>query len=313
MTNGESKDYKFGIKNQWRRWLWNRIEERLTVPAREAVVLYLAGQDDLDRYVALRHGFKDHNLIAIDRSEKVVRTLRNSGVVSMQGEFMDAICTWPANRPVHAIVGDFCCGLESKMWKRIMGLMLLTHVRPAVYAFNFLRGRDQSSNGIRASILESIGKSRDVIPELKALAEAKHRGMIVACDIVSTMISVMVEGRYEFTTDEKGETQMVNNPNFDRGKMNLEFVHWLSEYIIERSSFSPYSYKSSGQVFDSCVLRNPVHAYFEALHKIGFPADRLWRSIQNQQREIWKHDPGRKKAIAALAIRTMRINAAALR
>jgi hypothetical protein len=75
-------NYKFGTKANWRRWQWNRIVERLAVPVRDAVVVYLAGPEDLDRPVALSKGFRPDNLIAVDRDGDVVKQLRMNGTLS---------------------------------------------------------------------------------------------------------------------------------------------------------------------------------------------------------------------------------------
>lgn len=60
------ENYNFDEKNKWRIWNWNRIRERLTCKPRDALVLYLAGPQDLDRAVAMRKGFDPLNMIAVE-------------------------------------------------------------------------------------------------------------------------------------------------------------------------------------------------------------------------------------------------------
>lgn len=140
MTVEDEINYKNGAKNHWRRTVWNRIVERLLVPPPDAVVLYLAGLTDLDRPEAIRRGFRAENLIAVDRSLEKAQALRNKSVLTIHGDFLDAAASFP--RRVDVIFGDFCCGLSYDLMGRIFGIGLLPFTRQAVFAFNFLRGRD---------------------------------------------------------------------------------------------------------------------------------------------------------------------------
>jgi len=158
------KDYKFGRKNQWRRTLWNQIRARVQVSPAEAVVVYLAGPDNLDRTEAMRRGFKPNNLIAVDRDERIVRTLRHSGQLSIAADFCEVLLAWNPKREVHVVIGDFCSGLENNILCNLGAVASLPSFRNTVFAFNFLRGRDPSSNAFRAAI-------RDHDPTL-----GRHRG-----------------------------------------------------------------------------------------------------------------------------------------
>jgi len=75
------KQYNSTSKKQYRRWVWNAIAERLTCGRRDAVVAYLPGPDDYDRLIAKQLGFKNENLIAIDRDPLCIANVRNGGVV----------------------------------------------------------------------------------------------------------------------------------------------------------------------------------------------------------------------------------------
>ena len=43
------ENYKFGRKNNWRRWAWNKAKDRLSVPVKDAVVLYLPSKQNIDQ------------------------------------------------------------------------------------------------------------------------------------------------------------------------------------------------------------------------------------------------------------------------
>lgn len=104
--------YKFGDKNNWRRWVWNRICERLTKPRRDAVVVYLPGKEDLDRKVAVERGFSPYNLIAVDRSPSVVSIMKAKGALCIEGNLIDVLqCFKNTNVRVDVVLADLCCGL----------------------------------------------------------------------------------------------------------------------------------------------------------------------------------------------------------
>ncbi len=145
---GKICDYKNGKKNNWRRWQWNRIVEHLESigrPRKEAVVLYLAGTEDLDRREAIRRGFRSNNLIAIDTSSDVVKTLRDKSGIACLVDLNEAISVWKPPPTIDVLVADFCGGFSAKS-----GMGLLNRLRwnplcfssEAVIAVNMLRGRD---------------------------------------------------------------------------------------------------------------------------------------------------------------------------
>ncbi len=161
---GATRNYDFGQKNHWRRWLWNQVVERAGARVKSWPVLYLAGPTDADRRVAVAKGIPDHNLIGIDRSRGNVEALRERGALSIQAEAEHVIGSWPKTIPCAAVVLDFCGGLELEDLKWIAWLPMMPGFQRAVIAVNLKRGRDASSNGIR-----QILRDNDVVPGL-------HRG-----------------------------------------------------------------------------------------------------------------------------------------
>ena len=86
----QAATYRYGNKNNWRRWAWNRIAEHCPVPKSEARVLYMPGPEDNDRDLAKRHGFKDWNLIGVDLCRQVVSKHRAMGKVMVRLDAVDA-------------------------------------------------------------------------------------------------------------------------------------------------------------------------------------------------------------------------------
>lgn len=134
-------NYSFGQKNNWRRWLWNRITERCEAP-KEALVLFLCGKDALDIRVAKDRGFRPENMIAIERNKAATLALRAAGILTINGTLEKTISTWPRNKPVGVVVGDFCSDIPKSLIDA-MGLPVNCNpsFRNSVFAFNFQRGR----------------------------------------------------------------------------------------------------------------------------------------------------------------------------
>lgn len=162
--------YEKTQKEHWRRWQWNKIVEKLTAHLqypwerrqviRDACGVYLVGPDDLDREEALKRGFRNKNLIAVDIDEHRVRSVNERGGVAVCGNLADLLMFWPETMPLSFISADLCCGLTDYAShslgtsinacrgllgdKKIGGKSIST-----VACINLLRGRDPESNSIR--------------------------------------------------------------------------------------------------------------------------------------------------------------------
>lgn len=164
--------FKFKTKDHWRRWIWNQYKNRLGMlgcSARNSIVVYLAGPEDLDRDIAISKGFSAHNLIAVDTDQNVVRQLRNRGVLAIQGNLSEVISSWPPHIPIHILHADFCA-----TYPTIQRFVTSAIHSPFVFVFgiNCLRGRDRDPAFIDA--LKSGGISW-LFPNV-----GKHRGKLIA-------------------------------------------------------------------------------------------------------------------------------------
>ena len=146
MNSKPISKYKRGPKNNWRRWQWNRIVERLKVAKirpRDALVLYLAGKENLDMPEAVRRGFRPENMIAVDLEKDVVSHLRNQGITAICQPLHEVIRNWPKNDLIHVVVADFCSGF-SRATAAFANSLLDSEglALQVVIAVNLLRGRD---------------------------------------------------------------------------------------------------------------------------------------------------------------------------
>jgi hypothetical protein len=168
-------NYKFGTKANWRRWQWNRIVERLAVPVRDAVVVYLAGPEDLDRPVALSKGFRPDNLIAVDRDGDVVKQLRMNGTLSVCATIEEVVHSWPHGRTIDAVVADYCGNMTQSRMLSVFRMRSSFAAFEAVLSVNMLRGREHDFTST-TSELNRLG-----------LFGLKHRGQIL-CAVMNASI-----------------------------------------------------------------------------------------------------------------------------
>lgn len=279
-------DYKFGNKNNWRRTTWNRIAERLTCSAHEALVLYLAGEKNLDCNVAALKGFDRRNLIAVERDEEVIRQLRNTGALAVRADFIDVVRQWPGRLPVAVVLGDFCCGLELRLWTSLSIACLFPQVHGAVFAFNFLRGRDPSGNTMRAFVSDAFELSQG----------EKHRGGLFFVAVMSHLVVSLLLAKHP---EWCGEDRVLRVPAAEEAEA-MEYQKRMVGLLeaVMKPTFDSYRSKS-GQIFDSVVFRSPL--------RVGaFDA-----SLQNELRGLLRAQGAaaatRRKISAVLAHRTMRM------
>lgn len=151
--------YSSQPKLEWRGWVWNRLQERIhgSLRRRDAVILYLVGPQDLDREVAIKKGFSNHNLIAVDLDQKYVNRVRKAGNLAICGRLEDIVAAWPDDFPLDGIVADFTCGLDKSLLEFQASLFASNAVQmgKTVIAVNLQRGRDPHSNPVRLAIQDS--------------------------------------------------------------------------------------------------------------------------------------------------------------
>ena len=75
----------------------------------------MVGPTDYDREAALKKGFSNENLIAVDESRACIKAVRAAGNLAIQGRIEDLIAIWSENWPISAIIADFTCGLDHQM------------------------------------------------------------------------------------------------------------------------------------------------------------------------------------------------------
>lgn len=288
-TNG----YKFGPKNNWRRWAWNRVVERLPSSVEDATVMYLAGEEDLDRKVAIERGFHSANLIAIDKEKKVVDKLRKKGCIVIHAglrEAMISLCS--ARRIANVLVADFCCGLTDTI-EDIINLFIcdagnLFPEDGAVLVFNFMRGRDKggitdvlSKTGFNGTkhrgemFIEYFVSQGGVMNDAFTFAAADNRGMASKSERTRVYTEFM---------------QMID-PSFDYEA--TDSVEVWKKFLRERMDPEFNTYKSGRIRMDSVVM------YYRPSFFYG---TRVMRAVED-----WNNNEGLNRSIkSVMAVQTMR-------
>lgn len=275
--NGSTFDYKFGNKNNWRRWLWNRIQARVNYRKDEAIVLYLAGESDLDRAIAISKGFNPTNLVSVERDSSTCIKIRKRGVLSVCADVKDVLPAWPAHTPIAAVVLDMCSGIENELIDMLRGTLTAPPFLNCVWAFNFMRGRDSSTNWLRSELSRNFGRE-------------KHRGMVLEEWLTSFLV---------FNIIEECHPEWITSTDADERKVDLL---WFSKYsaVLRQHALPEFnSYKSnSGQMFDSLVWTSPFSKLLSDQKKDWAAA--MYRS-EGMDRKV------RRKIAPVLAHRTMRM------
>ncbi len=158
--SGAVMNYDFGPKRHWRRWVWNRIAEK--VDAKHSLCVYLAGANDYDRPVAIAKGFRGGNLVAVERDAVTRDLLRERGVLTIDADFISAVDAAALGRRVDVVLADLCCGLRWEAIEAALRWFCLPNLRNATFAFNLMRGRDPETNEMRASITHLFPAKREI-------------------------------------------------------------------------------------------------------------------------------------------------------
>ncbi len=266
-------DYKFGNKNNWRRWAWNRIEERVA-HKRNGIILFLAGPDAADIAEARRRGFDVRNMIAIEKDPAVVSLLRSAGVLTIDGDLTDVLYSWPLDRDVSVIVADFCSGLEDKI---IGCFQTVLTGNPSFYSSvivgNFLRGRDKSSNYYRSYLADGFD----------GMQKQLHRGMFFYAAATVTFWDAI-----------KDHPPVVANH------------FYVAKLLRDKTNPDYFTYRSTAgtQRFDSAVFVNP--ASFISADSVRSELRGMKKIIYEDESANARFDMQRRKNAAVLAHHTMR-------
>ncbi len=164
------KEFDNPHKAQTRQKVWETIAKDLPVKPGDALVLYLAGINDLDRAVALKLGFKANNLIAVERDDTVFAELRyRKKLLVIHNDISATLNAW-TDKPVNVVYADFSCGWYGGSRSLLNPLVTNSAFNDCIVAVNMLRGRDEvntvegrTHRGL--TVWDSVGKT--LLKELK--------------------------------------------------------------------------------------------------------------------------------------------------
>jgi hypothetical protein len=212
MGSGATKNYRFGQKNIWRRWQWNRVVRILRdngKKPKDAVVLYMPGANDLDWRVARKHGFRRHNMIGVEIDKRVASSLRSRGINVINAPFEGVLNCWSGDPPLDVILGDFCGGLtRSRGSSLCMGLINVSAATGVAVVLNFLRGRDGKDGALIGGLSGNLYKGSDDCA-LRGLD--KHRGIgfyLVLREALNRKTGIKETPQYSINSYKSGNLYM---------------------------------------------------------------------------------------------------------
>src|SRR4030042_4063802 len=305
MSKGAEKNYKFGQKNNWRRRVWNEIVYRLKKSKRlpkDALVLYLAGEQDLDRKIAIEKGFNPDNLIIIEKNLSIADKLRKDKKLVLKGDILEILCGWAnLGKSADVIYGDFCCGLEPSLgiFEDVTHASSLTD---AIILLNLQRGRDPRSEDIR-SVYE------------KYCAEEYKKNRAAAFLFQRAVIGWNYRFHRTRTEYYLEDESVLKNKVMKAPLLFPQTEEEFRELIRIFNNYDPvfFSYNSGNVIMDSVVFV-PFSYYF----KQEYPKKYLEMkkrfeeaNIGFKEKSIWHNSPSvlesQKQINAILAVRTMKL------
>lgn len=273
---GDKQNYDFSAKRHWRRWAWNRIAERLTVPPREALVAYLPGPEDEDRPIALSKGFRADNLIAVDRALANVEAVRGEGNLAICGDAYDVIGVMLHKRRIDVIFLDLCCGYSFKLMNGLASLLTSQNLAGSTVAVNLMRGRDAGVSKLNTNLIELGHESLS--------DDERHRGRL--------FFGASIPWAYNFVNEQR---KRGNLPNLPDVRIIMKSVSPV---------FSSYRSVVSNCYFDSVVFCAPREFALEAVYPTE---DERW-AVEKAREEIEELKPLQRRIAATMAHRTMRLS-----
>lgn len=285
-------EYNYTRKNHWRNRIWNELQERVSVPPKEAVIVYLAASTDFDRSTAIKKGFRSSNLIGVDRELAAVNEVRRGGGICLHGDILDYLTRWPNDFPVSAVVADFTSGLKEEYAAGFAALHIHPAFSQAVFVVNMLRGRDAGSNKLR-SIAQEFCPPGEKMNRATCLA---HYSCFLAFTLARNVYETLGDA-----AKKKGVDQALG-----------EFVCHLAlmgggiegSTKLLRVLADGYRSTSGSQYFDWAIWSNPFHAEYPELQQAGLWLDASMRAIDGAP-DLLTY---RRKVAAARAIRTVKLH-----
>lgn len=272
------ENYKTGTKNNWRNMCWNEIARRVP-DKKNAKVLYLAAEQDLDRRTALRKGFNANNMIAVDKRISVVSELRKMSKVAIHSGLAEVALVYPECEVIHA---DLCCGFGKSVADLLMGTVYKKSKVNRVVLINMQRGRETKEE---YTFLEKEKKHMARF----GLPDDTHRARILFFSIVRSYIKAA------FETMEKNKQSPVTVSELWNESVNI--LKWLDLTLLP--FFRSYeSASKKGLYFDTIIFSIPSDLpQIKELDKAVFDTE-YGNEILN----------AKNKLRAAKAVQTMRSN-----
>ena len=245
---------------------------------------------DLDREVAIRKGFKPHNLIAIDHDSEIVKKLRKEGKLAIDAKLKGVVDNWSGDG-VDVLYADLCGGATFENVAIAATMTALGGFEKTVMAFNLMRGRDRW-------VAKDKCEAEETKKEYEELVMGRHRGKAIF-----EASKKFVKYHFRNGIEENAKSEELKSEESLTGLENI--IEMVAEKECMPISLSYMS--TSGQVFDSQIWKNI------SVHKIwNFIANLMGKEKFLEFEKAVATDPRNKiarKVVAIRAVRTMRMTA----
>lgn len=173
----DAVDYENPEKNTWRKRVHKGIDQVLYPDKKKGVVLYLPGSEDLDRRYFLQKGFREQNLLAVERNPAVAASLRQRGVNVINDDLVKVLECWPLHVDVSVVLADLQCGYDDKVTRIMLSYLDNPSMWGSALLLNLQRGRDANFELVKRYRDKFISSLRDLgAPEYEGNVRKKHTG-----------------------------------------------------------------------------------------------------------------------------------------
>lgn len=253
MSAGSTRSYQTGTKESWRGFAWNRCAE---LAVHRGPVLYLAGPEDNDRIEAVKRGWPQNRIIAVDAEDGNVTRVKDRGGLAIGSRLCQVCRAWPETWPVSIVMADLCCGIN----RELIALLVALTRRPfhdAAICVNLLRGRDPLATELRpvvaAYLQMEIRGAEQMLDRLKRLP-TNH---LMRSDLEQKNRAIVIQ-----------LTEKLARGSFPRH----DYMRAILGELGPSWHYATCEYRSGPQIFDSMIFRWGVPPKAIKVHRlIGSP------------------------------------------
>ena len=147
MNTGQDRDYGVAVKKNWRREYYRGIVKVCPLPTSRAVIVMLPGKEGYEIREAMMHGFREQNIVIVDRNPAVVAHLRRRfpRLRATLGKDFEHLPEKLQDTAIDVLSLDVCSPAGFSLARKLTVLAKAPGLlrNPFILGVTFLRGREK--------------------------------------------------------------------------------------------------------------------------------------------------------------------------